>query len=149
MVTGEHRDGARRDAIVRIRRAEACHACEIRSACVNLGGQTRDLYLRVPNTLGALPGDHVELAFAEASVVKASIVIYLIPALAMIGGALGGATMAEGQRWATDLVAPSGAALGLALGLGITRSAGRWMGRRADYRPRMSAVVGRAPDSTP
>jgi len=47
-------DGTR--AYVNVRRADACHACEVESACHALSGGAMDVTLEVENTLGATEG---------------------------------------------------------------------------------------------
>lgn len=133
------------DVVVRVRQSEACHSCQAQGACASLGGQSRDLMLRVPNALGARPGDQVALALPEASVTQASLVLYLLPALTLVGGALLGAFVGGGSG--ANGAALAGSALGLGVGLALTRLIGRRLGRRAAYRPRMSAIVTRAPQT--
>jgi sigma-E factor negative regulatory protein RseC len=123
---------------VRVSRAEACHACKSKDVCASIGAQTSDLYVTVPDTQGARPGDHLTLSIPESSLIKASLVLYLIPAIGLILGAVLGDILAARPAAigiTTDALAPLGAALGLALGVLLSALASRHMGRHANYKP--------------
>lgn len=126
---------------VSIRRAEACRACSAQSACLALGGRVEELELEVGNVLEASPGDRVRLALPEADVVTASILVYLVPAAALLCGALAGSRIARAGLGAENPVALLGAVLGLLLGLAASRVIDRRATRGSRYSPRVTAVV--------
>jgi len=139
-VTGEAPGGKIQ---VTVERGEACHACAAQGACKALGGQTRDIVLLVDNDVGAAPGDRVRITMAESAVLKASFVLYLLPALGLIGGAAGGWAVAQTQGWQTDPPAIVGALAGLILGFALGRLVGARMARDRAFSPRLTAVIGR------
>lgn len=132
---------------VTVARGEACHACAAKGACQALGGQTKDIVLLVDNDLDAGPGDRVRITMAESAVVKASAVLYLLPALGLIGGATGGWGLALSRGWQADPPAIIGALAGLIVGFALSRLVGGRMSRRRAFAPRMTAITGRAEDS--
>ncbi|MBD3336768.1 MAG: hypothetical protein GF355_14745 [Candidatus Eisenbacteria bacterium] len=138
-------------ALVSIHRAEACHSCSAQSACVALGGRTREMRLEVANTVGARPGDRVRLALAEADVVTASLLVYMLPAATLVAGALIGYWLAQQGPWSENSAALLGAAGGLILGLGGSRFMSRRVMRGSRYVPRLTAVTQRhgRPESSP
>jgi sigma-E factor negative regulatory protein RseC len=129
---------------VTVERGEACHSCAAQGACKTLGGQKRDLVLLVGNELDAAPGDRVRLTIAESAVVKASAVLYLLPALGLIAGAAAGWALAVRQGWPTDLPALIGAAVGLVVGLLAGRLVGGRLARQKAFVPQLTAITGRA-----
>lgn len=138
IVTGISQDGR---AVVKVRRAEACQACSAKSACTALGGKTQDMVLVVDNTLGAKPGDSVVLTLSEANFIKASAVLYLVPALGLIGGALAGSSYAEEFGLASDPASILGSLAGLVLGLVITKLVSGKMSKNPKYIPRLSSII--------
>ena len=131
-------------AIVTVRRAEACHSCAAQGACNALGGKTQDMTLAVDNDIGARPGDQVVLSLSEASVIKASAVLYLVPAICVIGGAIAGSIHATDLGLDSDLAAIIGSGIGLAAGLGLTAILGARMSKDKQYLPKLVSIKSRA-----
>jgi sigma-E factor negative regulatory protein RseC len=123
-----------------IERAEACGSCAARGACQTLGGKTSDLILTVENRLGAEPGDQVVMTLSETSVVAASAVVYLLPTLCLIAGAIAGWKLASTLAFEKDPLSIIGAALGLVLGLWMAHLLGRRMGSNPRYIPKLEAI---------
>ncbi|MFO8070327.1 MAG: SoxR reducing system RseC family protein [Polyangia bacterium] len=146
MVTGVLPGGRVR---VTVARSEACHSCAARGACKTLGGQSRDVELTVENPIGAESGDRVRLSLPESAVVQASAVLYLLPALGLIGGAAAGWAAADSMGWPADPAAVIGCLAGLLLGLFISRLLGRAAERRSAFVPRLTAITARAPTPRP
>jgi sigma-E factor negative regulatory protein RseC len=138
VVTGLSPDGR---AIVKVRRAEACQACSSKSACMALGGKTQDMVLAVDNTIGARPGDSVVLTLSEANFVKASAVLYLVPALGLIGGALAGSSFHTELGLQSDPASIIGSLVGLGLGLLVTKVLSGQMSKNPKYIPRLTSIV--------
>jgi sigma-E factor negative regulatory protein RseC len=145
-VTAIQPDGRAR---VTVERGEACHACAARGACQTLGGQTRSFEILVENGIGAAPGDRVVLALDESALIKASAVLYLLPAVGLLGGALGGYGIAAARGLATDPAAIAGSVAGLLAGLLASRLVSRVLERKRTFVPRMIRVVGPAAPGTP
>jgi sigma-E factor negative regulatory protein RseC len=131
---------------VTVERGEACHACQARGACQALGGQTKDIVLLVDNELDAGPGDRVRITMAESAVIKASLVLYLFPALGLVAGAAGGWFLARAREWQGDLPAILGALTGLIVGFALAKVVGGRMARNKAFTPRMTSITGRAED---
>ena len=136
-VTGIHPDGR---AIVVIQRAEACHSCSAKGACQTLGGKTQDMTLVLENTLDVKPGDQVILSMAEASVIKASAVLYLIPAIGLVGGALLGWSQSTALGMGSDPASILGAAVGLVVGFVATKLVAGSMSKKPHYTPHLKSV---------
>ena len=136
-------------ALVSIHRAEACHSCSSKAACMALGGQSKEHLLVMDNRIGAEPGDRVAISMPENRVIQASAVIYLFPAGFLLGGALLGSHLAS--TWGTDpnLTSLGASVVGLLLGLGAVRVVGTRLWARESYQPRLERVVSRAGENAP
>jgi sigma-E factor negative regulatory protein RseC len=128
---------------VTVRRSEACHSCSAKGACQTLGGQTEDLLLALDNTVNAEPGDQVRITIEESALVKASLVLYLVPALGLIGGALVGTLLAGKTGWDNDGTSLVGSLVGLVLGLFTSWAMGKRMATHKAFKPRLTAVTSR------
>ena len=106
-------------AKVAIVRSEACGNCPAKSMCSTASGDINVLEVR--NTVKARPGEKVIIELAPEALVKATSMVYLAPATAMVAGATVG--------WlptGTDV----GAMIGALAGLAIAFLSLFWHGRR-------------------
>ena len=114
-------------ARVRTTRSEACAMCSARGFCHPFGEKTNEVLLK--NTIGAKAGQEVQLIMKSASMVGASLFLYLLPlcfviALAVVGHAIAGDT---------GLLSPEvGLLIGVCLGLVASFFAGRRLARRLE-----------------
>lgn len=120
-------------------RASACQSCSARHGCGQralasaTGGRANQI--RVANRLGAQVGDDVVLAIEEAALLRASVLVYAVPLLLMIAGAVVGHQWSGGQ----DLAAVLGAAAGMGVGFFAARRLQHSSGDH--YEPRMLRIV--------
>jgi sigma-E factor negative regulatory protein RseC len=127
-------------------RASACESCSVRSGCgqrvlVRASGGRASQVL-VTNHLNARVGDEVTVAIAESALISASLLVYALPLVLMILGAV------TGQQWLPqqDAGAIAGAIAGLAAGFGLARiiqmrSGGRYQPALVDRLPGPSTIV--------
>lgn len=104
-------------------RQSACGGCAGESSCSTLGAwSTRTLRLRTTNTLGAVPGDLVEVELPDRTLLIAALLLYGLPLTALfLGGGL-----AVWTAGALDL--PANPAFLLGAGAGV---AAAWRAARA------------------
>jgi sigma-E factor negative regulatory protein RseC len=123
-------------ALVEAAPSGGCSSCGVQGGCgVSKLGRLlpqRTRLLRVPNDLGARPGDEVALGLPDDALLRSALAAYLPPLLGLLGGAVLAGALSPGETWALP-----GAAIGLLLGL----AASRILSRRWDERhaPRMVA----------
>jgi len=77
----------------------SCGSCAVKGTCgtsllAHYFGR-KQLLLRAHNSIGARPGERVVIGLSEGSLLEASVLAYLVPLLAMIGGAVAGVFVAE------------------------------------------------------
>lgn len=127
-------------------RASACESCSARSGCGQrvLASATsgRANQILVSNHLNARVGDEVTVAIEESALISASLLVYALPLLLMILGAV------TGQQWLPqqDAGAIAGAIVGLAAGFGLARfiqmrSARAYEPTLVDILPGISTIV--------
>ena len=116
--------GVRGDkAWVQTIRASACESCSARSGCGQrvLAGASagRANQVLVTNHLNAHVGDEVSIAIEESALLSASLLVYAVPLILLVLGAV------LGQQWfpAQDAGAVAGAIAGLAAGFAVARVA--------------------------
>ena len=134
-------------AEVEAQRRGACGGCSVNGACgtsllERYLGRKRSL-LMVQNAVGAVPGDRVVVGMPEGALLTASFAAYLVPLLAMIGGAIAGVQLA-------GVLAPSyEQPMSILTGLGGLVAALAWLRRFSlvrssdeRYRPRILRRIG-------
>lgn len=79
---------------------------------------------RIPNSIGAAPGDHVIVRVAKGATLRAALVAYVLPVLLLLFGAIAGNAIGDtgGGDVATAIGALSGFALGVLSGLTLRKT---------------------------
>ena len=126
-------------ARVRVQKSSACASCGSRDSCHVMGDS--EMMIEVANELHAGVGDYVELSVPTGSLLKLSLLVYLLPVVALIVGAyLGG-------LWAESLPISSTPAsiLGGCVAMGLTFWGLKWfdstIGNRDQYHPRITRIL--------
>lgn len=125
-------------AILELQRASACGSCHSQTSCGSAAlakvWGNKSLRVRAISTLSLQPGERVVVGLADGMLVRAAMLVYLLPILLLITGAI--LAQLSFASAGEELVIMCGA-LGLGLGLGAARIlAQRW---RND--PRLQPVV--------
>lgn len=130
---------SQQNAMVRIQKSSACASCSSKGACHVVS--EKEILIEVVNDLKAKVGDRVEISVPARSLLKLSLLVYIIPILALIVGAYTGGAWAESFQVQSTL----GAILGGGLAMGITfyvlRKLDRAAQAKSQYRPRMTRVL--------
>ncbi len=119
----EVRDGR---ALVQTQRTSACGHCAAKGGCGSLGGG-RDARVWADDWVGVERGDKVMVAVPETAFVKASLVAYLLPVAALLGGAVAGNRYGPPMGYDKDLAAAAVGIAAMALALWFARF---WAKRR-------------------
>jgi sigma-E factor negative regulatory protein RseC len=120
-------------------RASACESCSVRNGCgqrvLASASSGRANQVLVDNHLGARVGDDVTVAIAESALLSASLLVYALPLLLMVMGAV------LGQQWfpAQDTGAIAGAIGGLSGGFVLARFGQSRVGAR--FEPALVNIV--------
>ena len=116
--------------LLQTQRQTSCGSCEVKSGCgtsvlAGIVGQ-KITQLKLPNTLGAKPGDEVLLGMSENALVTGSLLVYVIPLLMLLLGALAGELVATQLGMDVELMPVVGGALGFVLAILLVRG---WLQR--------------------
>lgn len=130
-------------AFVRIERTSACAACESRSSCHVQNN--RDFVIEVSNELGAGAGDTVEISMPSGSVIKASLVVYLLPVLGLLLGALSGGALGPALEMNSTTASLAGGGAGLMLSITALKGLDRRVRSRPGYSPKMTRILKKPP----
>lgn len=111
--------------LLQTQRQSSCGSCEVKSGCgtsvlAGIVGQ-KVTQLKLPNTLGAKPGDEVLLGMAENALVTGSLLVYMIPLVMLLLGALTGELLATQLGMDAELMPVVGGALGFVLAILLVR----------------------------
>jgi sigma-E factor negative regulatory protein RseC len=133
-------------ALVVTDRQSMCGQCVAKSYCHMLGGG-KEMIAEALNPIGAKPGDTVKIGIPSGTVTKASFVVYMIPAIGLVGGAaLGYATgISSGVDY--NLATLVGCLAGLGISLIAVRLLSNTLGERPSYRPEIIKIV--TPEEVP
>ena len=105
-------------AIVVTERDDACSNCESAQFCHALADCTR-IETRVLNRANAGVGDRVTISLSSSSVLKSAMILYILPTVSLVLGAVGGAGLKEqlgiGETGAAILFGFAGLILGFAI----------------------------------
>ena len=126
-----------------VKRSEACGACAAKGACQALGGQTKDFFIELDNPIGAQCGDTVRITISESAVIRASAILYLLPAVSLLLFALVGHSLATQLKIGNDLAAVLGALVGLVVGFGATWIVSKFAVTHQNSGPVITCVVNR------
>lgn len=125
---------------VRVDRKSACESCQMKAGCgqklVNDNSQKKCIEFELNNEVNAQVGDRVTLAIPESSFMQASIVMYVIPLILMIVGAV----LAESYFSFSDGGALLLSIFGFILGLFIARKFARTRKDDPNFQPHIIAV---------
>lgn len=114
-------------ALVETERRSACGGCGVRTGCgTSLLAQVfghKPAHLRVANPVSAQPGDRVVVGISERGLVRASLLLYLVPLLGLLLGAVGGELLVQRlDLGGGETLSVVGGMLGLAVGLRLARN---------------------------
>ena len=113
------------NAWLQTQRQSSCGSCEVKSGCgtsvlAGVVGQ-KISRLKVANTLHAKVGDEVMLGMTEHALVTGSLLIYGVPLLMLLLGALAGELVADQLGMDAELMPMMGAVVGFALAIVVVR----------------------------
>ena len=133
-------------ALVLTDRHTMCGQCVAKSYCHMLGG-AKEMLSEARNPIGAQPGDVVMLGIPEGTVTKASLVIYMVPAIGLVGGATLGYYLARLYGHDQNVSTLIGSMAGLGLAMISVRLLSNTLSKKPSYQPEIIQIVN--PDDLP
>lgn len=127
-----------RMARVKIKRSSHCASCSCAGVCSPFGKEW--MTVAADNTLGAAAGQKVRITYRVEGEVKASLILYIIPVMALVLGALIGTAINPFSN--QDLSAVLMGLSFVAISFLLIRKYALWKyGRMRSYRPCISEVL--------
>jgi len=127
-------------ALVLTDRQEMCASCVAQNFCHMLGGG-KEVLSETINPIGAKAGDMVKIGIPDGAVTKASLIVYMIPAIGFVGGASLGYFI--GKLYSLDLNVST--LIGSLLGLGLTMISVRFLNnilsKRPYFQPEITKII--------
>jgi len=127
--------------LVRIKKSSACATCESRGNCEVVSG--KNMVVEVANDLGAGKGDHVELSVPSGAVLKLSLLVYILPVVALIAGAFAGGAFAGVLHVPLSLASVIGGFLVMGITFYALKRLDRSLRPRSEFHPRMTRILHR------
>jgi sigma-E factor negative regulatory protein RseC len=129
-------------ATVIVRRESACDSCASGASCK---GGVHGTELEAHNPIGAEPGDSVRISFKAFTYLKGSLLVYGIPAVALIAGAVFGKEVLTGYLPSVeaDLVSAIGAFGFLGISILFLKLLIKRFEKNKDLEPVIEEIIGR------
>jgi sigma-E factor negative regulatory protein RseC len=125
-------------AYVKTRRGDACEHCHAKDGCHAMGGG-KEMEVAVANTLDAKPGDRVMVSVEDGAFLQASLLVYGVPAVALVAGALAGEQLGPLWGFGRDTVSALTGLVFLAVTFAGVRFVANSLGVRERWKPKMLA----------
>jgi sigma-E factor negative regulatory protein RseC len=127
-------------ALVVTDRQSMCAECAAKSYCHTLGGG-KEMIAEALNPVDAKPGDTVKIGIPSGTVTKASFVVYMIPAIGLVGGAAVGYYTGKSYGIDFNLLTLIGCLAGLGVAMIVVRLLSNVLSRRPSYQPEIIRVI--------
>ena len=127
-------------ALVLTDRQTMCAQCVARGYCQMLGGG-KEMLSEAINPVDAKAGDMVKIGIPEGIVTKASIVVYMIPAIGLVGGACLGYYIGKLHSFDLNLSTLIGSLAGIGLSMIFVRLLSNVLSKRPSYQPEIIKII--------
>lgn len=138
-VTGER-------ALVKVKRSSMCEGCNSSGACHSLGG-ANEMEAEALNLAEASEGDHVLLSMNPRSVLKIAFLVYLVPVIALVIGAIVGEKYASRYSFSPEFGAFFLAVIAFTVVMIPIKYIGNKMGTSDEYTPKIIKVIPPVPSN--
>lgn len=127
-------------AWVKTTKSDACDSCNAKDACNMLSGG-KDSEIEAINKIGAKADDRVVIGFESSSLLKASFLLYILPVVFMITGALMGQKFSLKYGLSETLFSAGAAFLSFAVAFLIVRLLGNKMAQKDAYKAKIIKII--------
>ena len=111
-----------------------CSSCASAKSCPFCAGAGKN-FIWIDNTIGAEKGDTVDFIIEEKNVIMASALLYLLPAILLIGGSVLGNIAASVWALSKDLFTGIGGITGLLVSVAIIKAASPFFNKKHIFQP--------------
>ncbi|MDY6836930.1 MAG: SoxR reducing system RseC family protein [Thermodesulfobacteriota bacterium] len=122
-------------ALVVTKQEPECESCSAKESCSTLGGSGSNREVRARNTARAQVGDVVKISIQGSAFLKATFLVYMVPILALIAGAVLGYFLSKFLEGNKDLFVGIFGGLGLVGSFLWVRRKGKRLSPTSEYLP--------------
>jgi len=138
------------NALLQTQRRSACQSCSVKQGCgtsvlAKVVGR-RSSQILVVNTLEASVGDQVMIGINDNALVKGSLLIYALPLILLLVGAVLGELWAHAYGFNTELMSIVSGVVGFALAMALIRYSLYKTQFKNEIQPHMLRIVNKARD---
>jgi sigma-E factor negative regulatory protein RseC len=123
-------------AKVRVQSSSSCDHCPSRSSCHTIGEGLREV--DVSNRIGARVGQRVKIGVSPRALLKASFILYIIPIVALVIGAMLGNSFSSGNKEVWAVLLGGGFLVGSFL---LIKAFGKYLNLKNEYLPTATEVL--------
>jgi sigma-E factor negative regulatory protein RseC len=128
--------------LIRTQRSSSCDSCSSKKSCASIG-ETGDMLVEAENFVGVHVGDRVVYSVGTASLIKAGLLLYLVPVIGFIAGVVLGRPLQETYltSYNADLVSGVLGVAFLAVAFLGLKLFGNFASKSPSYRPHVLKKV--------
>jgi len=126
-------------AVVNVKRQSACGKCK---ACDMGKGDQKEINITAKNTLGAKVNDNVDLLIETPDVLKAAMIVYLIPLCALLAGIAIPTLIADSKGVDGEVISIISGLVLMSLSYLIVRIKDKKLKKTNKYEPIITAILG-------
>lgn len=129
---------------IRVNPSEDCGNCGAKSSCHAVSGISKDRFVTALDPFGLKIGQRVKINLQSKNLIKASIVIFVLPLIGLLLGAIAGFYIAEIKDYPgySDLYSVIGGSLGLGITILGLRSYNKRLEKADQYYPTVVEIMG-------
>jgi sigma-E factor negative regulatory protein RseC len=127
-------------ALVLTDRKAQCGQCMARGYCEMLGGG-KEMLSEALNPIGAKVEDIVRIGIPSGTVTKASMVVYMVPAIGLVGGAAVGYYIGKSCSLDPNLSTLIGSLAGIGISMTFVRLLSNVLGKRPSYQLEITEII--------
>jgi sigma-E factor negative regulatory protein RseC len=127
-------------AWVKTTKTDACEACSARNSCNVMGGG-KEMEVEAINNAGAEVGQKVVLSFETSPLLKATFMLYVLPILFLLAGAVIGDKIAPFFNFDVQTFSLVIGLLFFGLAIIFVKSKGNKLAKKDEYRPKVIRIL--------
>lgn len=127
-------------AWVKTTKTDACEACSARGSCNVMGGG-KEMEVEAINNAGAEVGQKVVLSFETSPLLKATFMLYVLPILFLLAGAVIGDKIAPFFNFDVQTFSLIIGLLFFGLAIIFVKSKGNKLAKKDEYRPKIIRIL--------
>lgn len=127
-------------AWIKTTKTSACKSCSARSSCNVMGGG-KEMEVKAINDAKAKVGQKVVISFETSPLLKATFLLYVLPIIFLIAGALIGQKISPAFNMDASIISALFGFLFFGLAMIFAKSKGNRLAKKEEYRPKVIRII--------